>query len=75
MNIIEERLSKLRKLMIDNALDFYIITISDYHQREFISYYFKTLKYMSGFTGSAGTLIVAKNKAYLWTYGRYLIQA
>lgn len=75
MNIIEERLSKLRKLMIDNALDFYLITISDYHQSEFISDYFKTLKYMSGFTGSAGTLIVAKNKAYLWTDGRYFIQA
>ena len=73
--MIKERIQKLQNLMKENGIDLYIIPTSDYHQSEYVGEYFAARKYMSGFTGSAGTLIVGLNNAYLWVDGRYHIQA
>ena len=56
-------------------MDAYIIPTGDFHNSEYVSEYFKGRQYLSGFTGSAGTLLVTKDNAYLWTDGRYFIQA
>lgn len=56
-------------------MDAYIVPTSDFHNSEYISDYFKGREYLSGFTGSAGTLLVTLDHAYLWTDGRYFIQA
>ena len=73
--MIKERIQKLQNLMKENGIDLYIIPTSDYHQSEYVGEYFAARKYMSGFTGSAGTLIVGLDNAYLWVDGRYHIQA
>ena len=74
MNILE-RVSKLRQLMAENSIDAYIIPSADNHQSEYVGEYFKTRAYISGFTGSAGTVVITKDDAGLWTDGRYFIQA
>lgn len=68
-------LEKLRKAMKIENINYYIIPSSDSHQSEYVSEYFKGREYVSGFTGSAGTLLVGLEDAYLWTDGRYFIQA
>lgn len=73
--MINERIEKLRKLMDEKNIFAYMIPSSDYHQSEYVGDFFKLREYMSGFTGSAGTLIVTKDEAGLWTDGRYFIQA
>ena len=73
--IIEDRLNELRILMKDRNLSAYIIPTEDFHSSEYVGEYFKAREYMSGFTGSAGTLIVLPDEAALWTDGRYFIQA
>lgn len=72
---IQTRLEKLRKLMSDRKIDAYIIPTSDPHQSEYISDYYKTREFISGFTGSAGTIVVTMDKAGLWTDARYFLQA
>lgn len=71
----KKEILKLQNLMKDNHIDAYIAFTSDYHNSEYIVDYFKTREYLSGFTGSAGTLIVLKDSAYLWVDGRYFLQA
>ncbi len=56
-------------------IDYYMIPTGDDHQSEYIGDYFKEREYMSGFTGSAGTLLVSTGEAGLWTDGRYFVQA
>lgn len=73
--MINERITKLRELMEEKDIFAYMIPSSDYHQSEYVGDFFKLREYMSGFTGSAGTLIVTKEEAGLWTDGRYFIQA
>lgn len=75
MNIINERIAALRKLMADEQIDIYIIPTSDFHSSEYVGEYFRVREYMSGFTGSAGTLYISADEACLWTDGRYFIQA
>lgn len=70
-----DKISLFQKKMIDNYIDAYIIPTSDYHMSEYVSDFFKSRAYLSGFTGSAGTLVITKDKGYLWTDGRYFIQA
>lgn len=72
---ITSRLSDLRKLMAQNGLSAYIIVTDDFHGSEYVGDYFKAREFMSGFTGSAGTLVVMKDWAGLWTDGRYFLQA
>lgn len=71
MNNIE----KLREVMRVEKINYYIIPSSDFHQSEYVAEYFKGREFISGFTGSAGTLLVGIEEAYLWTDGRYFIQA
>ena len=73
--MINQRITKLRQLMKERGIDLYIIPTSDFHQSEYVGSYFEARHYMSGFSGSAGTLIVRQDEAYLWTDGRYFIQA
>lgn len=69
------KLLQLRKKMQEKNIDLYIIPTTDYHGSEYVNDYFKCREYISGFTGSAGTLAVAHDFAGLWTDGRYFIQA
>ena len=72
---INKRIEEARKVMKKYKVDAYIVTSSDYHQSEYIDDYFKGREYLSGFTGSAGVLVIFKDEACLWTDGRYHIQA
>lgn len=72
---INKRIEEARKVMKKYKVDAYIVTSSDYHQSEYIDDYFKGREYLSGFTGSAGVLVISKDEACLWTDGRYHIQA
>lgn len=73
--MIKERISKLREHMKEAGVYAYLIETEDYHGSEYVGEYFKERAYMSGFTGSAGSLIVTLDKAALWTDGRYFLQA
>ncbi len=73
--MINARLSQLRELMSKDAIDVYLIPTDDFHKSEYVCDYFKTREFISGFTGSAGTLAITKEEAILWTDGRYFIQA
>lgn len=72
---VNEKISALRKLMQANDLYAYYIGTSDPHNSEYIADHFRTRAYMSGFEGSAGTLVVTMKEALLWADGRYHIQA
>lgn len=73
--MIKQRIEKIRDLMKEKTIYAYIVPSSDYHQSEYVGDYFKSREFMSGFTGSAGTLIISMDEAGLWTDGRYFIQA
>lgn len=73
--MIKERITELRKRMKDSKINVYIIGTADYHQSEYTGKYFNAREFMSGFTGSAGTLVVSEAEAVLFTDGRYFIQA
>ena len=75
MNVNQERIAKLQQEMQLAGIDVYLVPTADFHQSEYVGDYFKARAWLSGFTGSAGTLIVTKNEARLWTDGRYFIQA
>ena len=70
-----ERVLKLREKMKEYGIDAYIIVSDDFHASEYVCDYFKCREYVSGFTGSAGTLVVTEDEANLWTDGRYFLQA
>ncbi len=72
---VQEHLRLLRKIMAERKVDYYLIPTADFHGSEYVSDYFKVREYFSGFTGSAGTLLVWQEGAALWTDGRYFIQA
>lgn len=73
--MIKQRIENIRDLMKEKTIYAYIVPSSDYHQSEYVGDYFKSREFMSGFTGSAGTLIISMDEAGLWTDGRYFIQA
>lgn len=73
--MVQDRLCKLREKMKEAGIDCYLIPTSDYHDSEYVSDFFKVRHYFSGFTGSAGTLVVNLESAALFTDGRYFIQA
>ncbi|RBP35932.1 aminopeptidase P family protein [Garciella nitratireducens] len=68
-------ISKLRMIMEKEGLDAYIIPSSDNHQSEYVGEFFKAIAYVSGFTGEAGTIVITKDEAGLWTDGRFFLQA
>lgn len=72
---IPERLAALRKCMEEKGIDMYIVPTADFHQSEYVGEHFKARTFITGFTGSAGTAVITKTEARLWTDGRYFIQA
>ena len=72
---MREALSALRNEMQANGIDAWIVPTTDFHGSEYVNDYFKCREYLSGFTGSAGTLAVTQDAAALWTDGRYFLQA
>ena len=73
--VITERLAQLRRSMAQHGMDGYVVVTDDFHGSEYVGDYFKARAYLSGFTGSAGTLVVLPDRAALWTDGRYFLQA
>ncbi len=72
---IQERLKALREQMKEKKIDIYIVPTADFHQTEYVGEYFKARKYITNFSGSAGTAVITADEARLWTDGRYFIQA
>ena len=71
----KQKLMNLRKLFLKYKIDCYFVPHTDEFQNEFLPKYSRRLEWLSNFTGSAGDIIVTKNKAYLFVDGRYTIQA
>ncbi|WP_299160303.1 aminopeptidase P family protein [uncultured Tenacibaculum sp.] len=72
--MISEKLAALRKEMLLKKIDAFIIPSTDPHQSEYVADYWKLREYFSGFTGSAGTLVITQDTAALWTDSRYFLQ-
>lgn len=72
---VNERISELRGLMSKKNIDAFIVPSFDAHQSEYVPEHWKARQWISGFTGSAGTVVVTQKEAGLWTDGRYFIQA
>ena len=70
-----ERLSAIRRLMKEQGIDAYIVPSSDPHISEYLPERYKCIAWVSGFTGSAGTLVITADFAGLWTDARYFVQA
>ena len=75
MNKIAERICQLRELMEERRMDAYLVPTSDYHESEYVGEHFACRKYITGFSGSAGTALIMKDWAGVWTDGRYFVQA
>ena len=72
---MKQTIVDLRRVMQREGIDAWISPSSDAHQSEYPTEYDKCRRFLSGFTGSAGTLLVMKEEAFLWTDGRYFLQA
>ena len=75
MSQIPERLRALRKAMVQHQISAYLVPSSDPHQSEYVAPRWETRAWLSGFDGSAGTLVVTHEEAGIWTDSRYFIQA
>ncbi len=75
MHTVQHKIHCAKVRMKELSLDAYIIPSCDPHLSEYIPLYWECRKWISGFTGSAGTLVITQNKSGLWTDGRYFIQA
>jgi len=75
MSTIPERLAALRSEMARRKIDVYVIPTADYHGSEYVGSHFTARRFITGFTGSAGTAIVTMSEAGLWTDARYFLQA
>lgn len=72
---MKTNLERLQTLMKERKITYYLIPSEDPHQSEYVDDHFKCRQYISGFTGSAGTLLVGLKECWLWTDGRYFTQA
>lgn len=72
---MRKQLTDLRRVMAERNIDACLIPTTDFHNSEYVNDYFKSREFISGFTGSAGTLVVTAKEAKLWTDGRYFLQA
>lgn len=72
---VPEKLEKLRELMRNQHVDALIVMSADPHMSEYLPDYWKARQWLSGFSGSVGTLVVTQNFAGLWADGRYWVQA
>ena len=75
MSTIPERLSALRTEMKKRNIAIYVVPTADFHESEYVGEYFKARKFITGFTGSAGTAVITMTEAGLWTDARYFLQA
>lgn len=73
--MIEERLARLRALMEERGLAAYYVPTDDCHLSEYVCGHFRARAFMTGFTGSAGTLVVTSDEACLWVDSRYFLQS
>lgn len=73
--MIPERLARLRREMEKRNISVYIVPTADFHESEYVGEHFKARKFITGFTGSAGTAVITLTEAGLWTDGRYFLQA
>ncbi len=73
--MIPTRIARLREEMKKRNISIYVIPTSDFHESEYVGEYFKARKFMTGFTGSAGTAVITMEETGLWTDGRYFVQA
>lgn len=73
--MVDQRIMALRAKMKENKIDAYVIPSSDAHQSEYVTIHWKSKEWISGFTGSAGLVVITQDHAGLWTDSRYFIQA
>lgn len=73
--MIPERLQQLREEMAKRNIAVYIVPTADFHESEYVGEHFKARKFITGFSGSAGTAVITMKEAGLWTDGRYFVQA
>lgn len=73
--MIPERLQALREEMKKRDIAVYVVPTADFHESEYVGTHFKARKFITGFTGSAGTAVITQSSAGLWTDGRYFVQA
>lgn len=71
---MRKQVEELLSLMRERDIDLYVVPSEDFHQSEYVGEYFKARAYVSGFTGSAGTLVATADEVCLWTDGRYFLQ-
>jgi len=72
---MNNKIDAIRKLMKDNGVEAYLVPSSDPHQSEYVPEFWQRRKFISGFTGSAGDVVIIQKKAGLWTDSRYFLQA
>ncbi|MBR5733573.1 MAG: aminopeptidase P family protein [Lachnospiraceae bacterium] len=72
---VRMRLDALRHLMVSENVDIYICTVGDHHGSEYVCDHFKVLEFFSGFAGSRATLVITLSEAFLFTDGRYFLEA
>lgn len=72
---MKKEILELRKLMSDCSVDVYYIPSGDFHNSEYVNDYFKARGFMSNMTGEAGDMLVTEDGAWLWTDGRFFLQA
>ena len=72
---IKERMHALRMTFPPNYIKAFIIPSTDPHLSEYVAPHWMSREWISGFTGSAGTVVVLMNEAGLWTDSRYFLQA
>ena len=75
MHHSQTRLADLRRSIKENSIDIYIITSTDPHLGEYIPDHWRIIAWLTGFTGSAATVVVTEAFAGLWTDSRYYVQA
>ena len=73
--IYRERIAMVREMMEQNGWDAVVVSGSDPHASEYPAPRWQQVKWLSGFTGEAGDMVITKDHAGLWTDSRYFIQA
>lgn len=75
MNLIAERIKSLRQQMAAEGISAFIVPSTDPHSGEYVPAHWESRKWISGFTGSAGTAVITLSDGGLWTDSRYFLQA
>ena len=72
---IRKRISALREVMRKEGISAFIVPTTDPHSSEYVAPHWEARKWLTGFTGSAGTAVITLHAAGLWTDSRYFLQA